>query len=158
MKYVPIKNNPFNIIINNTINLVFKTAISILVISNHNSFRVLFGKMASVYFIWKIYLYFSVGKCQPREPALCQLYRHTFVPYIAYRCTSREHECRFARPCLRPVTTASVECAPVLSAASSAPDQWFGDENRGNLTCLSLWIFTGRLFPLSSLSLVCNGA
>ena len=27
----------------------------------------------------KTYLYFSVGNGQPREPALCQLYRHTFV-------------------------------------------------------------------------------
>jgi len=37
--------------LNNTINLFFKTAISILVISNHNSFRVFFDKIASVYFI-----------------------------------------------------------------------------------------------------------
>ena len=29
----------------------------------------------------KIYLYFSIGNGQPRQPALCQLYRHTFVPY-----------------------------------------------------------------------------
>ena len=28
-----------------------------------------------------MYLYFSIGNGQPREPALCQLYRHTFVPY-----------------------------------------------------------------------------
>jgi len=55
---------------------------SILVISNHNSFRVLFDKIASVYFIWKKYLYFSTGNGQPREPGLCQLYRHTFVPFI----------------------------------------------------------------------------
>ena len=27
-----------------------------------------------------VYLYFSIGNGQPREPALCQLYRHTFVP------------------------------------------------------------------------------
>jgi len=59
---------------------MFKTAISILVISNHNSFRVLFDKIASVYFILKIYLYFSIGIGQPREPALCDLYRHTFAP------------------------------------------------------------------------------
>jgi len=39
------------IIINNTMNLLFKTAISILVISNHNSYRVLFDKIARVYFI-----------------------------------------------------------------------------------------------------------
>ena len=69
------------IIINNTMNLFFKSAINILVVSNHNSFRALFDKIASVYFIWKIYLYFSIGNCQPRKPALCQLYRHTFVTY-----------------------------------------------------------------------------
>ena len=28
-----------------------------------------------------MYLYFSIENGQPREPALCQLYRHTFVPY-----------------------------------------------------------------------------
>ena len=60
---------------------IFWTAISILVISNYNSFRVLFNKIASAYVIWRIYLYFSIGNGQPREPALCQLYRHTFVPY-----------------------------------------------------------------------------
>ena len=42
------------IIINNTINLFSKTAISISLISNHNSFRVLFDNIASVYFIRKI--------------------------------------------------------------------------------------------------------
>jgi len=60
---------------------IFKTAVSIVVISNYNSFRVLFDKTASVYFIWKIYSYFSIGNGQPREPAQCWLYRHTFVPY-----------------------------------------------------------------------------
>ena len=56
-----------------------KTAISILEISNHNSFRVVFDKNASVYFIWRTYLNFSIGNVQPREPAQCQLYRHTIV-------------------------------------------------------------------------------
>jgi len=37
------------IILNNSKNLFFKTAISILAISNHDSFRVLFDKIASVY-------------------------------------------------------------------------------------------------------------
>jgi len=37
-------------------------------------------KIASVYFISEIYLYFSIGNGRPREPALCRLYRHTFVP------------------------------------------------------------------------------
>jgi len=36
--------------INNTINLFLKTAVSILVISDHNSFPVLFDEMASFYF------------------------------------------------------------------------------------------------------------
>ena len=71
---------PSHPIINNTI--FFKTAISILLISNHNSFRVLFDKIASVYFIRKTHQYFSAGDGQPREPALCRLYRHTFVPSI----------------------------------------------------------------------------
>jgi len=61
---------------------IFLTAISILVISKHNSSRVLFDKIASVYFIFlNIYLNFSIRNSQPREPALCQLYRHTFVSY-----------------------------------------------------------------------------
>jgi len=41
----------------NTINLFFLTAISVLVISNRNSFRVRFDKIASVYFISKKYIY-----------------------------------------------------------------------------------------------------
>jgi len=53
---------------------------SILLISNHSSFRVLFDKIASVYFIWKIYLYFITGNGQPRKTALCQLYRHPSFP------------------------------------------------------------------------------
>jgi len=60
----------------------FLSAFNILLISNHNTFRVQFDKIASVYFIWKMYLHFSIGNGQPREPALCQLYRHTFVPYV----------------------------------------------------------------------------
>jgi len=61
---------------------IFKTPISILVISNHNSFRVPFDKIAFVHFLWKKHLYFRLGNDQPRKPALCQLYRHTFVPYF----------------------------------------------------------------------------
>ena len=32
-----------------------------------------------------MYLYFSIGNGQAKEPALRQLYRHTFVPYSHYR-------------------------------------------------------------------------
>ena len=51
-----------------------------MIISNRNSFPVLFDNIASVYFIWKIYLYFSTENGQPWNHR-CQLYRHTFVPY-----------------------------------------------------------------------------
>ena len=53
-----------------------------MVISNHNSFRVLFDKLLPYILCEHIYLYFSSGNGQPREPALCQLYRHTFVPSL----------------------------------------------------------------------------
>ena len=53
--------------------------------SNHNSFRVLFDKVASVLFYLKMCLYFSTGNGQPTERALRQLYQHTFVPYIGKR-------------------------------------------------------------------------
>jgi len=40
----------------------------------------------------KRYLYFSTESGQPGEPALCQLYRHTFVPC----CDERARVCLFA--------------------------------------------------------------
>ena len=46
-------------------------------LSNQNSFWVSSDKIASVYFSWKTHLHSSTGNGQPREPALCQLYRHT---------------------------------------------------------------------------------
>ena len=56
----------------------------------YNSFRVLFDKIASVYCIWKIYLYFRIGNgWQPRQPALCQLYWHTSVPCVGRLSTVR---------------------------------------------------------------------
>ena len=63
-----------------TIHVFFKTAIGTLLISNHNSFRVLFDKLAFVCFICETYYYLSVGNGQSRELALCQLYRRTFDP------------------------------------------------------------------------------
>ena len=48
------------IILNDTIYVFCKTAIRIMVISNHNSFRVLFDKIASVYFIGKIYILYII--------------------------------------------------------------------------------------------------
>jgi len=75
---LPIGNESVpKMIINDRTGLFFTNAVSIVVISNHNSFRVLFIKIVSVYFISKIYYYFSIGNGQPMEPALCHLYRHT---------------------------------------------------------------------------------
>jgi len=49
---------------------------------------VLFDKIASVY-LKNIYLYFGIGNGQPRKPALCQLYRHIFVPYLSWDAEAR---------------------------------------------------------------------
>jgi len=47
---------------------------------------VLFDKIASAYILFEKYIcFFTVGNGQSRELALCQLYRHTFVPYNTYR-------------------------------------------------------------------------
>ena len=51
-----------------------------MVISNHNSFRVLFDKISSVYFYFKKYInILALENGQPGKPALCQFYRRTFV-------------------------------------------------------------------------------
>ena len=65
-------DNVRKIIINDTI-IFLKTAISISVFSNHNSFRVPFDKIASVGNILfeKIYLYFSIGNGQPMGNQHC---------------------------------------------------------------------------------------
>jgi len=64
---------------NNTLHLFFeKNAISILLTSNNNSFRVLSDEKTYVYFlIEKIYLYISIRNGQPVELALYQLYMFT---------------------------------------------------------------------------------
>ena len=106
------------ITINDTIKFFSKTAINILVISNHNISRVLFDKIASVYSIWKIYQYFSTGHGRLGEPALCQLYRHTFVLYVPrgrgslteVRDILENAECGLAE---RDVTIASVRSVPL---------------------------------------------
>ena len=42
--------------------------------------------------MWKMYSYFSIGNGQPREPALCQLYRRTFVPSSPLCCLEMQHQ------------------------------------------------------------------
>ena len=68
------------VIINDTIVFLSYTAISLSVTSNRNIFRVLFDKIASVIriFLTEKYInFFGIGNGQPREPALCRLYRHS---------------------------------------------------------------------------------
>jgi len=66
-----------------------------LVISKRNSFRVLFGKIASVHFIWKISLYFSIGNSQSnRRSFVSYTYKkvkvaHTRLPIVGFRSWSR---------------------------------------------------------------------
>jgi len=57
-------------------------------------FRVLSDKIASVLFC-RIYSQFRIGNGQPtRKPALCQLYRHTFVPHhLCFRVKAETHVC-----------------------------------------------------------------
>jgi len=67
-------------LINDTINkfIFFKLQSAFCWFQTIKSFRVLlFGKIASVYFISKMSSYFSTVNVQPREPSLCRLYRHT---------------------------------------------------------------------------------
>ena len=45
------------VIINSIVNLFLKTSISVLVISKHNSFRVLFDKIASVFILVEKYIH-----------------------------------------------------------------------------------------------------
>jgi len=66
-----------------------------LVISSHNSFRVLFDEIVS-YILFEIHI-ISIGNGRPREPALCQLYRHTFVPYSSGNNTGNKSPLRGLR-------------------------------------------------------------
>ena len=77
---------------------MFLTAVSIFVISNHNSFRVLFDKTTFVYFIWKnIYIYIlalemaspGIQHCAIVSAHFCSLYRHLrFFCDLAYAWTN----------------------------------------------------------------------
>jgi len=60
-------------------------------------------KIASVHFIREIYLYFSIGNGQLSERALCQLYRHTFVPYSDGSVTHRKIVCLYIDHTLSPL-------------------------------------------------------
>ena len=66
------------IIIKDTTNLLFKTAVSILVILNHSGFRVLFDELASVY------LYFSIENGQPSTvPIVSAHFRSLLVTSVS---------------------------------------------------------------------------
>jgi len=82
------------IIINGTINYFFFNCSQHLGNFKPWQFRVLFDKIASVLFC-RIYSQFRIGNGQPtRKPALCQLYRHTFVPHhLCFRVKAETHVC-----------------------------------------------------------------
>ena len=61
----PLGTSVPKIIINNTINLFSKTTISILAISNHDNFRVLFDEIASVYFFGKCIYILALETASP---------------------------------------------------------------------------------------------
>ena len=66
----------------------------------------------SVYFIWKIYLYFSIGNGEPRQPALCQMYRHTFVPYCVH--VTKHFDVGLYRTLNQKPTSSLLSCRPEL--------------------------------------------
>jgi len=67
-----------------------------------------------------MYLYFSIGNGQPREPALCQLYRHTCCWQVDYGDGTAT--ATFA---------ASGRVAPVPDWAGAAAAAAFGEDRRG---------------------------
>jgi len=44
-------------------------------------------------------MHFIIGNDQPKEPALCQLYRHTFIPYCAVLLSIRVNSTQKAEYC-----------------------------------------------------------
>ena len=53
------------ITINDVVNSSFKTSVTFLVITNHISFWVLFDKIVSVYFIWKVFSILALEMASP---------------------------------------------------------------------------------------------
>jgi len=82
--------------INDTINLLFKSAVSILLVSNHNSFRVPFDKIASAYFIRKVYQHWkwpargtsTVSVVSAHFRYIQALYAPVCSPILSRRCSS----------------------------------------------------------------------
>jgi len=91
---------------------MFEAAVNVFVISNRISFQVLFDKIAFVYFIWEIYLYFSIGNGEPRQPALCQMYRHTFFPYCVH--VTKHFDVGLYRTLNQKPTSSLLSCRPEL--------------------------------------------
>jgi len=80
-----------------------------------------FDKIPSVYFTSKIiFIYFSIGNGQPQEPALCQLYRHTFVPREQQQQQKRHDDSHSKPPSLsRILQVATVMLATACIAATA---------------------------------------
>jgi len=75
-----------------------------------------FDKIPSVYFISKIiFIYFSIRNGQPQEPALCQLYRHTFVPREQQQQQKQRHDDSHSKP---PSLSRILQVATVMLATA----------------------------------------
>jgi len=103
------------ITINNTINLLLETAVSILLISNHDSFRVLSDKIASVYVLFEKYIYtLALEMASPgnRHCANCISAHFRSLSLQAYGCFSISVlELRLSASLVPGVMTSEVEHA-----------------------------------------------
>ena len=96
-----------------------------MVISNHNGFRALFDKIASLYFIWKRYLYLSVGNGWPAHgtSTVPTLYRHFPSLYRLRKELARDNNGDDSRPHRRRRTGRSIAFA-IWRQCASPSNTW----------------------------------
>ena len=115
-------------------------------------------------YVWKTILIFSIKNGQPREPALCQLYRHSFVRSLwrcahdtprstskrsvggGVSCSTRAAWCHLSPWCLCPCAISGLrsrECPPPGRRTFPLPRLFPVDYRRGHLP---LW-FRGTALP-----------
>ena len=90
----------------------------------------------------KIYPYFSTGNGRPGEPALCQLYRHTFVPYrpqLGRAYMARGDSSRYrAAPASHAIISANFTVTGAINGLISFPS------SRSSVLCGPTYHITGR--------------
>ena len=129
---------------------IFKTAVSILMISNHNSFRVLSDENCfRIYFIWKVYLYFSLASPRNQHCANCI----GTLSFPIMKITSRAGQWLRAPPQLTDMTAVHGVCLSVCHmlwvshssscavVASTASADWYDCSARctSSLMNLATW-------------------